>query len=351
MKKHLKRILIIFIALFSAFLVFICFLFFVRGKPAENITFGVNFSQKQAGIFRLDWKEVYTALLDDLGAKKIKLAVHWNLIEPKKEEYYFDDLDWQTQEAEKKNVQILLAIGMKTPRWPECHIPDWAKDLTKEEQQDYILKMIGKVVSRYQNSDAILGWQVENEPFFPFGECPWIDKEFLKKEISLVKSLDKKNRPVIISDSGEGSLWVSAAKTGDIVGTTMYRKVWFDFSWLKIKFSFMPNSIKKIAFYLDYDYIFPPNFYRLKAEIIEKLFHKKVVCVELQTEPWCQSTLYDCPIEEQEKTMNLDQFKRNIEFAKSTGFSEFYLWGGEWLYWMKAEKNHPEFWEEAKRLF
>lgn len=176
MKKYLRIILIIFIVLFSVFLVFICFLFFAKGKPAENMAFGVNFSQKQTERLRLDWKEVYTALLDDLEAKKIKLAVHWDLIEPQKEVYLFDNLDWQIQEAEKRDAQILLAIGMKTPRWPECHIPDWAKGLAKEEQQDYILKMIGQVVSRYQDSGVISAWQVENEPFFPFGECPWIDK-------------------------------------------------------------------------------------------------------------------------------------------------------------------------------
>ena len=87
--------------------------------------------------------------------------------------------------------------------------------------------MIEEIVLRYNDSSVIKIWQVENEPFFPFGDCPWTDKDFLKEEISLVKSLDSKGRLVLISDSGEGSFWFSAASLGDIVGTTMYEKVWF----------------------------------------------------------------------------------------------------------------------------
>ena len=67
---------------------------------------------------------------------------------------------------------------------------------------------------------------MENEPLFPFGDCPWVDKDFLKKEVELVRSLDA-GRQIVAADSGELSLWVEAARTGDIVSTTMYRKVWF----------------------------------------------------------------------------------------------------------------------------
>ncbi len=76
-----------------------------------------------------------------------------------------------------------------------------------------------------------------------------------------------------------------------------------------------------------------------------------MICTELQVEPWGPKLLYDSPVEEQEKTMNLEQFKYNIEFAKRTGLKEFYLWGGEWMYWMKEVQNKPEIWNEARKLF
>lgn len=329
MKKTLTYFLFGF---FTLLLIFIAYLFIGTPPQAKEIIWGVNFSQKHAENLRLDWKETYLALLDDLGTKNLKVAAHWDLLEPEKNKYYFDDLDWQIKEAENHSAKILLVIGMKTPRWPECHIPEWAINFSKEEQQKEILEMLEKVVLRYKDSKAIEYWQVENEPFFPFGECPWVDKNFVKKEIDLVKSLNS-SHPIVISDSGEGSFWIRAAKLGDIVGTTMYKRVWF----------------RQVGIYVHYP--FPPTFYWRKAKYIEKIFDKEVICVELQAEPWGPKLLYDSPIEEQEKTMNLEQFQKNVEFAKRTGFNRFYFWGAEWWFWLKEIQNKPEIWLEAKKFF
>jgi hypothetical protein len=332
MKKIIVKILKIILSIFLLFfLIFAFYLFIGKTKPAEKIVWGVNFSQKQAKNLGLDWKETYLALLDDLNVKNLKVAAHWDLLEPEKDKYYFDDLDWQIKEAEKRDAKILLVIGMRSGRWPECHIPQWAANFSKEEQQKEILEMLEKVVLRYRDSKSIKYWQVENEPFFPFGVCPWVDKNFLKKEIELVKKLDKK--PILISDSGEGSFWIEAARFGDIAGTTMYKRVWF----------------RQLGLYIHYP--FPPVFYWRKAKIIKKIFNKKVICIELQAEPWGPTLLYDSPISEQEKTMNLEQFLYNIDFAKKTGLDEFYLWGAEWWYWLKEKQGKPAIWNEAKNLF
>ena len=272
MKKIFKISLIIFLFLL---LIFAGYLLIGKTEPAKEITWGVNFSQKHAQNLGLDWKETYLALLNDLGTENLKVAAQWDLIEPKEGEYYFEDLDWQIKEAENRGAKILLVIGMKTPRWPECHIPEWAQNLNKEEQQERISAMLEKIVLRYKDSSVIKYWQIENEPFFPFGVCPWVDKSFLKEEIELVKSLDLEKRPVIVSDSGEGSFWINAAKFGDIVGTTMYERVW----------------VRQIRIYLSYP--FTPNFYGNKTKIIKKLFGKEVICVELQAEPWGPKLLYD----------------------------------------------------------
>ena len=330
MKKILKKIIF---GILVIFLLFAGYLFIGKPPQAKEITWGVNFSQKHAQNLGLNWKETYSALLDDLKVKNIKLISHWDLIEPKEGDYNFEDLDWQIETADEKGVKILLVIGMKTGRWPECHIPDWARNLSKEEQQERISKLVEKTVLRYRDRNSIWAWQVENEPFFPFGECPWADINFLKKEIDLVKSLDSQSRTIVISDSGEGSFWINAAKLGDIVGTTLYKKVWF----------------RQLGNYIYYP--FPPTFYWRKAQLIEKIFNKKVVVIELQAEPWGPKLLYESPLEEQEKTMNLERFKANIEFAKKTGLDEFYLWGGEWWYWLKEKQNQPEIWNEAKKLF
>ena len=330
MKKRTRYFLFAFAFLFIALFLF---LFAGEAPRTESVAWGVNFSQKHAINLGLDWKETYLALLDDLGAKRLKIAVHWDYIEGEAPGLFFDDVDWQMKEVEKRGVQVLLVIGQKTPRWPECHIPQWAKDLKKQDKQDAVLRMLAGVVSRYKDSPALWGWQVENEPFFPFGQCPGgIARSFLKKEADMVRSLDP-NHPIVISESGEASLWFDAAYYGDIVGITLYQKAWF----------------RQLGMYIDYP--LPPVFYWRKAQLVNALFHKDVIGVELQAEPWGPSLVYNVSSEEQEKTMNIDLFRDNVEFARRTGLKTFYFWGGEWWYWMKEKQNHPEIWDEARNIF
>jgi hypothetical protein len=264
-----------------------------------------------------------------LKAKNLKIITHWDLMEPRENEFHFEDLDWQTREAEKRNAKIILVIGIKTGRWPECHTPKWL-DVRSSMLEEELLEYLEALVERYKNSKIIWAWQVENEPFFPFGECPKIEKDLVKREIELVKSLD--SRPIIFTDSGEFSFWINAAKFGDIVGATLHRKVYF----------------KEIKKYITYP--FPPVYYWRKAKLIDFFFHKKVIITELQAEPWCKNLIYNCPLEEQKITMEFEQFKKNINFAKNTGMDTIYLWGGEWWYWMKKQ-GEPEIWEEAKHYF
>ncbi len=323
MKKIILLILIILIAFF-----------FLGGAPeADDIAWGITFSQKYASDLDLEWKETYIALLDELGAKKVRIATYWDLIEPEKGVYDFDDLDWQMEEAAKRGVEVILAIGMKTPRWPECHIPGWAEDIGKEEQQERIMLLLEEVIPRYKNDPIISYWQIENEPFLDFGVCPWYDKEFFSKEVEKARSLDS-DTPILVTESGELSLWFSGARIGDVVGTTMYRQTWWH---------------RAGGFYFKYP--IPAVHYYRKALLIRHFFGKNVIVVELQGEPWGPVPTFVLDLEEQEKSMNPDIFRANINYAKRTGLDEFYFWGAEWWYWMKVHHQQPEIWEEAKELY
>ncbi|KKW08230.1 MAG: Endo-1,4-beta-mannosidase [Candidatus Kaiserbacteria bacterium GW2011_GWA2_49_19] len=319
-----------------AFLVFsislIGYLFLGPSVPAEKIAWGVDFSQKHAENLGLNWQENYLALLDDLGVRHLKISTTWDFLEPQEGQYHFQGLDWQLEQARARGVDVILVLGRKTPRWPECHVPQWARAKAEDQQRETVLGLIRQVVLRYQSNPAIWAWQVENEPLLSFGECPPADKTFLKEEVALVKSLDP-GRPVIVSDSGEWSLWFQVARIGDIVGTTLYRTAW----------------VKELGRYADYP--FPPVFYHRKAELIEKVFGKRVINIELQAEPWGPQLLYDSPLAEQQKTMTISKFRENLEFARATGLDTFYLWGGEWWYWMKEKQEDSSFWDEAKTIF
>jgi hypothetical protein len=294
---------------------------FSREKPPEKFSYGVSFSQKYAQELGLDWKKTYLAVLDDLGARRLRLMAYWDLIEPEEGNYNFSDLDWQVEEAGKRGAEIILVIGRKLPRWPECHIPSWAKG-----DREAVLKIIEKVVKRYRDNPAIKYWQVENEPLLGrFGICPKPDPKLLDREVHLVKAFD--DRPVIITDSGELSTWWRASRRADIFGTTLYRITW--------------NKYLKYV-----HYILPPWTYRLRAKIIRK----PVMIVELQGEPWGPKSIPEMDLKEQSKSMNIDKFRQVIEYEKKTGIAEVYLWGAEWWYWLKEKHNDRRIWEEAKRL-
>jgi len=324
-KKNLTTFLII---LFLIFLLFIIFFPF-RTAPI----WGVSFSQKHSEDLGLDWRKNYLDLLEDLKIKHLRVITYWDLLENKNGNYFFNDLDWQIAEAEKRDVKIILIVGMKTGRWPECHLPDWAKKINKEEQQKEVLELIEKIVLRYKGSKAIEYWQIENEPLFKeFGTCPWSDKNFLKKEVELVRRLDP-GHPIILTASGEFSLWNEVGVLGDVIGFSLYKNVWVD------------------KFNLYFSYYLPPSFYFAKKEWNKIIFKKESFCTELQAEPWCRNLIYNCSLEEQSKTIDLKRFQNNVAFAKKIGTKRVYFWGAEWWYWMKTKQNQPQFWEEAKKVF
>ena len=87
-------------------------------------------------------------------------------------------------------------------------------------------------------------------------------------------------------------------------------------------------------------YPISPAFYWVKKEFINKVFKKKVLCVELQAEPWIPSgVLTSTPVNEQFKSMDINRLKGNIAFASEIGVSRAYLWGAEWWYWLEKQGN------------
>jgi hypothetical protein len=297
----------------------------------NEVQLGATFSSRYAKDINLDWQEAYTAILDDLKIKKIRIPVYWDLVEPEKGRYDFSDLDWQITEAQKRNAEIILVVGQKVPRWPECFVPVWTQN-NEGQKKTELLRFMHTVVGRYKNEPAVKYWQIENEPFLPFGICPPLDVELLDAEIALVKNTDP-GRQIIITDSGELSLWYQAASRADIFGTTMYRTIWKD----------------GLGYF---NYPIGPRFFQFKHGI-NKIFAKqdKAIVVELQGEPWISGWTTDGALSEQFKSMNPEKLRDNVEFAKKVGFPEIYLWGVEWWYWLKTTQNHPELWDEARILF
>ena len=309
--------------------------------PERPIQWGVTFSQKFSSEFDFDspdvtWKENYDAILDDLGARHLRLIAYWDLLEPADNTYDFSGLDYQMRRAEEVGADVILVVGKKVPRWPECHEPEWARNQSAKLKVQSLMGFVEVVVNRYKNSPALTYWQVENEPFLMFGEgeCALSGRGLLDAEITLVRAADP-DTPILVTDSGELGLWIRAARYGDVFGTTIYRRVHNDTLG-------------------NFEYPIDPWFFRVKekaARFLIQDYEKKFLVIELGMEPWLQRQLYETTPEEQLQVFDFPFFQNSIQFAKDTGFDEQYLWGAEWWYWLKVKHNNSQFWDEAKNLF
>lgn len=314
-----------------AVLVFLAFNF-PGSIPRQDVTFGVTYSDRYAQALRLDPRAAYLAMLDDLGVKKIRLPVYWDQVEPLRGQYDFSTIDWQLDEAAQRGAQVILVVGQRVPRWPECFIPEWAQwnDAVREQS---LIDLITTTVNRYKSHPAVTVWQVENEPFLAgrFGICPPFDSDLLDREIATVRALD--SRPILLTDSGELSVWYPAARRGDVFGTTLYRDLYHG------RFGYMT-------------YPLGPSFFLIKKWVIETFAGQEhSMVIELQAEPWARGWVGDVSLSEQFRTMDERKLLENIDYARRLGMPEIYLWGVEWWYWLKIEKNYPAVWDTAKDLF
>lgn len=290
--------------------------------------YGVTFSTKYAKELGLDWRKAYLAVLDDLKVRRLRIPIYWDEIEPEDGRYDWSEVDWMIDQAAVRGAEVILAVGRKVPRWPECHVPGWAAALSEDRQRRHLLAFLEAEVRRYRTEPAVRAWQVENEPLFRFGRCPPPDREFLKREIALVRSLD--DRPVLVTDSGELSTWIRTATLGDVLGISMYRLVWDE----RIGELYWPVS---------------PFWYTERINFISPVA-RKVIVSELQAEPWFVKPPAETPLDEQFETMGVERFLGNVEFARGTGVGEVYLWGVEWWYWLLG-RGEPAFWDAARWLF
>jgi hypothetical protein len=320
----------------SVIMLFFIYINLPAKSTGKENQIGVTFSALYAQQIGLDWKAAYLAMLDDLEIKHVRLPVYWDRVEANEGQYDFADLDWQLEQARQHNAKITVVIGQKVPRWPECYVPDWVgKDKSNLDQvilKEKLLAFENVVIERYKNNHPeIIRWQVENEPFLDFGICSKVNPELLDEEIANVRKLDP-TRQIVVTDSGELSLWINAASRADVFGTTMYREVY---------------SVRMGH----WRYPIGPNFFKVKQLIIKLFAHQNnAVVIELQGEPWVAGWTVDAPVDVQLASMNAKTLRENVEFAEKTGMNEIYVWGVEWWYYMKTTQNNGTLWETAKLL-
>ncbi len=298
-------------------------------KKIEPQKLGVTYSLVFADQLEIDSQAAFLALMDEVQVKRFRIPVYWSMVEVDEGVYDWSRFDRLLNEAnQREGVEVTLVIGRKVPRWPECFIPGWVSLLSNEKQDQALLRYMEEAVLHFQGHGSITRWQVENEPFLAFGECPHPSLNLFREELDLVRSLD--DRPIQVTTSGEQEPWIDTAMNADIVGVSLYRLVWSDF----FGFAFYP---------------FSPVYYEIKA-VVTSAFADQVIISELQAEPWFTEPIEEISIDDQYKIFDVQALEGNLDFARRTRLSEVYLWGAEWWYYMK-ENGDNRHWEAVKEIF
>lgn len=296
----------------------------------EPYVYGVSFSAKYARGLGIDPQQAFIDLLDEQNFATVRLMSYWDEVEPVDNAYSFAELDWQMEQAQRAGTDVSLAIGLRQPRWPECHWPGW---VNRDDYEQQLLSFVETVVKRYNQHPALASYQLENEiANRSYGDCPEFEQNLLGREYTLVKNLDQKH-PVIINASNQSGIPIRYP-LGDEVGLSVYKKAHFDLFGRTWGWSF---------------WYIPASWHSLRAGLIEA-GGRPVFIHELQAEPWGPEDTANLSLVEQAETMDVEQLKKNVEFARKTGIREIHLWGAEWWYWRRVKFNDHSLWQTVQSI-
>lgn len=327
--------------------------------PAPLKVLGTTYSQRQSRYLAIDEKNTFLSILDK-GFDVVRVAAYWDEIERNEDQYDFAALDWQIEEASKKGVPLVLAVGIKSPRWPEFFIPDWVMKKTHAPfgaelsaknpfLRERTLQFIRTVVTRYKDKTIIRYWQVENEPLDRSGaKFWWIKRQFVKEEVGLVRALDDQKRPIIMTVATYPNGFVRAMfrlfslnrpipetmELGDIVGINVYHAIGQKF-W-NVKFYFWINPEQRAKYYS-------------RIAHLAKKRGREVWITELQAEPWEPGQLVHTGKEippsgwPEEARLVFTQFQL-------LGFSHIFLWGAEYWQFREVRYQDTHWWDMVMGL-
>ncbi len=305
---------------------------YIAKHNGEDLKYGVSFIPDYARYYELSPEETLDAFIDELNIRHFRLVSYWKNMEREPGKYDFSELDWQFRKIEAVNGTVSLAIGLRQPRWPECHMPQWAMNEPKEVWYPQLKEFMGKVIDRYKNSPALDSYQLENEFFLSaFGECTDFDRDRLVDEYNFVKSKDQTHE-VIISRSNNAVGLPLGKPRPDRFGISVYKRVW-------------DKTLTKRYF----EYPFPAWFYGFLAGATEILTGRDMIIHELQTEPWPPDIgIKEASIAEQNKSLDAKRLIDRLEYGRATGMREIDLWGAEMWYWRKVKLGDSSLWDAAK---
>lgn len=301
--------------------------------PSSELRIGATFIKINAEHIGLDWQAAYQEIIDDIGIRHIRIPIFWDQLEREPGQFDWTDLDWQMQQAEKSDAKVMLAVGHRVPRYPECYAPDWTEDLSEADFKRSLFSMTETVVQHFKDSPALDAWQVENEPLAKILGTIWGGEhcreisQWVKEEVQLVKRLDG-DKPTIVTYAFTPWLASQLKETmqfgSDVVAITLFNKVFFRspiFNGYVEMFKLGPLAPLRLAY----------------QRALIKRNQQDFWVAEMQAEPWGPKGPYDFDNpDDADLSMNPERLRQTWDYAARSGASRIYLWGAEW--WL-AERN------------
>ena len=323
----------------------------------EPTRFGVSFSQRQSDYLMLPWAKVYAATLG-LSPAVIRLGAYWDRIEHTPGSYDFSVLELQLDRAGARGMDVILTVGMKAPRWPEYYLPRWLEervvvghggDVSEDpEVRARVLAFVDRVVRHVRTHQAIVIWQVENEPLDPSGPNRWtIGEKLLAEEVALVRRLD--DRPIIVStfvdvDPLMNAPWRRAElrrraevilDLADILGLDLY-----------------PNrglQLRGHDLYFHWPvWIWEPAMLELRELALAR--GQSAWIMEAQAEPWEPNRLVytDVPLS---RSVQPPRAVAAVERLTAAGYDTILLWGVEHWYMRRERHRRTDWWNSMSMFF
>ncbi|MDP2637239.1 MAG: hypothetical protein Q8P03_01350, partial [bacterium] len=245
--------------------------------------------------------------------------------------YDFTEIDSMVREAKKRGLEVVLAAGYRSFRWPECYAPADINTLPYSEFEQEILSFWREVLNHFANRRIVDFWQVENETYVFFANhCRFVRPATLTKLVNQVHEQDQEARPIIFGSGGTEATFLpfywGIFRQADILSVSFYPRTRDHYLGLIIEpFDWFP---------------IPPRNVERERQFVTSHSRRYWVS-EFQAEPW----------QEDPTTMSPEILWKNWDkLTSASSVERVFLWGVEW--WVKEKQSgRPALFNAAQNLF
>lgn len=387
----IKRLTLLFVFVIAVF-IFNAFINPIQKRIFDKSTkpqYGVSYSFEQAAWYGVDPRGGFSDLVKNYKFDWIRLSFFWDTpstdstkltaIAPLRTDSSpsssvvgsepdtagqialgnLDELKWAVEEAGKHNIKVVIALGAKTPYFPEYHLPKNIKvQLTFGQIIDKnssvagdILNVDKQLVELLARYDNIAYWQVENEPLTRNINYWKIDPGLVRQEVDIVRSADPKKRPIILNSasvglgSGQARDLLAILKPGDVFAVNAYFKTQgvylLDSSYFgrQVRINWPKGFYWPVQSWL----FLSPDYQKAK-----KMAEAKGVdfwVLEMQAEPYIR-VIEDA--DEANYAFEPADIKKGADFLRSFDVKSIGFWGAN--FWQHREKNGDRVWADSVKL-